>query len=85
MAIKIGSLATGSKWEDVYEECKRVFDQFNWRDFFDVSVWNILKPLFVGFVLIGLALGAATYFTALWFLLRRQEKLLTFLPPNQMR
>ena len=57
LSIKVGSLVTGTHWQDIYEQCRSPIKNFNWKFFFDASVIKILKPLFIGYVLVGMIIG----------------------------
>lgn len=65
LSIKIGALLTGSKWQQIYNECKILIDNFHWKTIMDGSTWPILKPLLFGYAAIGVIAGCAVYCCAL--------------------
>jgi uncharacterized protein (DUF2062 family) len=60
-AVKIGALLTGSGWQQIFNDCKNLFDHFHWDRIMDGSTWPILKPLLIGYAAIGIIAGAVTY------------------------
>src|SRR3989338_1914636 len=56
-AVKIGALVTGAQWQDVYEQCQSIFKSFHWKDLLNVSLIQILKPLLIGYLVVGLGIG----------------------------
>src|SRR3990167_4692497 len=57
LSIKIGSSITGADWNHVYRECKKLLNDFQWRDLFNSSVFLILKPLFIGYTVVSFCIG----------------------------
>lgn len=64
-AVKIGALLTGSGWQQIFNDCKNLFDHFHWDRISDGSTWSILKPLLLGYAAIGIIAGAVTYTCAI--------------------
>lgn len=60
LAVKAGAKLTGTHWPAIYAQTKVYWENFSWKDIFDVSVAQILYPLFLGYILVGLCLGMAT-------------------------
>ena len=75
IAVKIGAAASGAQWTKVSADCQLLIKNFHWRDLFNVSVLGILKPLLIGYALLGLLLGAAVSIAAIIFLTLRIKKL----------
>ena len=69
LSIKAGSLVTGTHWQDIYQECQTLIKNFKWRYFFDASIIKILKPLFIGYLLVGLIVGFSVGIIAFGILL----------------
>lgn len=61
LAVKIGAFLTGSGWQQIFADCKKLFDDLHWDRIFDGSTWPILKPLMFGYAAIGILAGAVTY------------------------
>lgn len=60
-AVKIGAVLTGSGWQQIYNDCKYLFDNLHWDRVTDGSTWPILKPLLFGYAVVGLVAGAVVY------------------------
>lgn len=60
LAVKAGAKLTGAHWPAIYAQTKIYWENFSWRGIFDVSAAQILYPLFLGYILVGLCLGIAT-------------------------
>lgn len=69
LAVKIGALLTGSGWQQIFNECKNLFDDLHWDRIFDGSTWPILKPLLIGYAAIGTAAGVIVYVIVLTIML----------------
>ena len=75
LAIKIGAALTGTNWSDIYETARQLITHFHWQNLFDASVKSILKPLLLGFAVVGLFFGLLAYGAALIILLKRKKRL----------
>jgi uncharacterized protein len=73
-AVKIGAFVTGSDWNQVLADCKEVLRDFSWRGLFDQTVLDILKPVFIGYLVVGLLCGCLAYVVAWVIVKRRQDK-----------
>lgn len=76
-AVKLGSWATGTDWHATYRQIKELMGHFHWRDLGDASVEEILKPVLVGYAMVGLASGVVVYVVALivvWGYRKRKRK-----------
>ncbi len=77
VAVKLGSWATGTDWHETYRQCKELMGNFHWQDLGDISVLGILKPVFVGYAVVGAMSGIVVYIGALivlWGYRRRKRK-----------
>lgn len=74
LAAKIGAAACGVAWTEIYDAARQVFVDFHWQKLFDTSLRKILRPLLIGYGVIGLVLAAAAYGAALAVLLTRSRK-----------
>ena len=88
-AAQIGSFLLGLKTEDVISQCKNLFENFHWKylltlhywqDFlgniFSLTFWSVVKPLMVGFAVVGIVAGSTAYIFARVILMiyRRKRK-----------
>ena len=77
LSIKAGAFITGTQWQDIYQECRSLIKNFNWKYFFDASVIKILKPLFIGYLLVGvvvgLSVGIITFGILIWIKNNRKK------------
>ena len=61
LAVKIGAVLTGTNGEELYSQCKFLFQDFHWKRLFDVAIIKMLKPLAVGYGVIGVGAGLMAY------------------------
>ena len=61
LSIKIGSAILGVQWAQVQHQARALMDHFSWQALFDVSLLNILKPLLIGYAVVGFVCGCAAY------------------------
>lgn len=72
VAIKIGSALMGIDWQVVKEQALALFTHFSWRALFDVSLLAVLKPLLLGYAIVGTLSGLIGYGLARLALLFRK-------------
>ncbi|MBU1905829.1 MAG: DUF2062 domain-containing protein [Candidatus Omnitrophica bacterium] len=60
-AIKTGSAILNSNWQSVQQDWSIFLVNFHWSDLFNVSVLEIIFPVIIGYLLVGLALGTSIY------------------------
>jgi hypothetical protein len=65
LAIKAGSLVLGLHWQDVERKMQGLIHDFGWAKFFKLSFLDVLLPVIIGYIIIGLFLGAAAYLITL--------------------
>jgi len=53
-AIKMGSMATGLSYDDLYRGWEGLIKNFQWEKLFEASVYNILIPIGTGYLIISL-------------------------------
>ncbi len=70
LAIKVGSVILKLNWLLVQERVQKLFQEFAWMSFFKFSFLEILLPVIIGYLVIGLVLGLLGYFLTL-FIIRR--------------
>ena len=73
LSVKIGSVLTGANWEEVAAQCKALLKDFHFKNIFDVTILEILKPLLVGYVVVGFLAGCVGYVVAYGILWRRRN------------
>ncbi len=61
MAVKLGSWICNVSWQDVSAQVKDLIKHFSFHNLFDVSIWQILKPLLIGYALVGVLCGLMAY------------------------
>ena len=71
LAIRIGAGLLGLHWAAVQLQAQDLVNHFSWKALCDASVGNILKPLLLGYAVVGLMCGVMAYLAAL-FILRRK-------------
>jgi uncharacterized protein (DUF2062 family) len=54
LAIKIGSAVTGLNYNDVYDGWNGLIKNFKWEKLFEVSVYDVLVPIGIGYLIIAL-------------------------------
>jgi uncharacterized protein (DUF2062 family) len=54
LAIRIGSAVTGLNYNDVYDGWNGLIKNFKWEKLFEVSVYNVLVPIGIGYLIIAL-------------------------------
>lgn len=65
LAIKVGSVILRANWQSVQEQFQGLFKDFSWKVFFKFSFLEVLLPVVLGYLVIGLALGILSYFLSL--------------------
>ncbi len=75
LSLKIGSMILGVQWQSIMDQTKELMLNFTWKSLLDVSLMNILKPLFVGYIVVGILCGILAYLIVLSvFYLRTKTK-----------
>ena len=70
LAIKAGSVILKMNWRLVQEQALSLFKNFSWSAFFKLSFSEVLLPLIIGYLVIGLVLGALSYWLTLLIIRR---------------
>ena len=68
LALKIGAMITGVHWADIQAQAHGLMDHFSWKTLFDASLAGILKPLLIGYAVVGFLCGVLAYLAILIFL-----------------
>jgi uncharacterized protein (DUF2062 family) len=61
LAIKVGSVILKLDWQAVQQQSQGLFKNFGWAKFFKLSFFEVLLPVIVGYLVMGLVLGALSY------------------------
>jgi len=70
LAIKVGSAILKLNWQAVQQQTQEVFKNFSWVGFFRLSFLELLLPVIIGYLIMGLVLGVFSYGLTL-FIIRR--------------
>lgn len=65
LAVKAGSLVLGLHWQDVNQRMEWLLHDFSWAKFFNLSFVDVLLPIIIGYLIVGLVLAAASYLLTL--------------------
>ncbi|MDD5282057.1 MAG: DUF2062 domain-containing protein [Candidatus Omnitrophica bacterium] len=65
IAIKVGSLVFGRHWQEVYQKVQALIHNFHWGNFFKLSFLDVVLPVVIGYLIIGLFLGLISYLVVL--------------------
>lgn len=76
LSIKLGSVIMQVSWQGVYKEWIAYLADFKLANLFKLSLLKVLLPVFVGYIVVALALGLAVYLIALVILskIRHENK-----------
>ncbi len=65
LAIKIGSMVLNRHWQEVYQKAQGLIYDFHWVKFFKLSFLEVVLPVMIGYLIIGLCLGLVSYLVVL--------------------
>ena len=65
LAIKVGSAILKLHWQEVYQKGVTLIQDFHWAKFFKLSFLEVLLPVILGYLIIGICLGVVSYFIVL--------------------
>jgi len=71
LAIKVGSVILKLHWQAVYQKAQGLVYDFHWAKFFKLSFLEVLLPVMIGYLAIGLFLGIISY--VITFLIIRRD------------
>ena len=74
LSIKIGAAILGLNWEEIQGHIRALMQHFSWKSFFDISFLHIVKPLLIGYAVVGLMAGALSYLIVLYILRKRAKR-----------
>ena len=64
LAVKLGAGLTGTEWQKVSVQCQELVKNFHFKNLFDAAILQILKPLMIGYLGVGLSAGILAYLLA---------------------
>jgi hypothetical protein len=70
LAIKVGSVILNMNWQAARLQIQAVFKDFGWAKLLKLSFLEVILPLILGYLVIGLVLGVISYFLT-FFIIRR--------------
>lgn len=73
LAIKIGSVVTGLSYNDIYLGWNGLIKNFKWEKLFEVSVYKVLVPIGIGYLIIALSIAIIT--SVIVYLIAKQIKI----------
>ncbi|MDD5725362.1 MAG: DUF2062 domain-containing protein [Candidatus Omnitrophica bacterium] len=65
LAIKVGSVILNTDWRNVQYQVRSLFHDFTWANLFKLSVIEVILPVALGYLIIGIFLGTVSYFISL--------------------
>jgi uncharacterized protein (DUF2062 family) len=72
LAIKVGSVILKMNWQTVQQQAHGLLKNFGWVKLFKLSFFEVFLPVAIGYLVIGLILGALSYFLT-WLIIRRNS------------
>jgi uncharacterized protein len=73
VSLQAGAAVLGTDWHSAYETSRALLENFSWRTLFSGPVLTVVKPMLVGYLLVGLALGAGSYLLVYGILKLRKQ------------
>ncbi len=70
LAIKVGSVILKMDWLIVQQKTQAIIKDFHWGNLFKLSLLDIILPVIVGYIIIGLILGLLSYLVTLLIIRR---------------
>jgi len=70
LAIKLGSIVLSRHWQEVYQKAQGLIRDFHWGSFFKLSFLDVLLPMIIGYLIIGLCLGLISYLVVILIIRR---------------
>jgi len=80
LAIKIGSAILKLSFQEVLQKAQLLIKDFNFIKFFKLSFFDLCLPILIGYLIIGLILGAFSYLITLLIIRRNLHGSKTIYP-----
>ncbi|MBU0547836.1 MAG: DUF2062 domain-containing protein [Candidatus Omnitrophica bacterium] len=74
LAIKVGSTVLGRHWQEAYHKAQDLIRDFHWTSFSKLSFLDLLLPVIIGYLIVGLFLGLVSYLVVLLIIGRNFSK-----------
>lgn len=74
LAIQIGSLIFGVKWQSINSDWNAFIKEFHWQILFKLSVLKVFVPIVLGYIAIGLFFGFSAYLITLAVIKRTKNR-----------
>ena len=74
VSIKIGSFFLGLEWQTLKSGWEELITNFSWRSLLKISSLEIILPVALGYLIIGLISGALAYLMVIIILIFRKKK-----------
>ncbi len=74
LAIKVGSIVLNRHWQEVHQKAQGLIRDFHWLSFFKLSFLEVVFPVMIGYLIIGLCLGLVGYLIVLLIIKRSLHK-----------
>jgi len=65
LSIKVGSAILRINWQDAYNNWTLFFKDFRWIRLFKLSIFKIILPVILGYLIVAFFLGFLVYLTTL--------------------
>jgi len=72
LAIKVGSMVLSRHWQEVHQKAQGLIRDFHWVSFFKLSFLEVVLPVIIGYLIIGLFLGIITYLVTLLIISKKK-------------
>ncbi|MFA5146612.1 MAG: DUF2062 domain-containing protein [Candidatus Omnitrophota bacterium] len=73
LAVKTGSAVTGIGYGDISDSWSLFLKDFTWGKLLQLSVYDIIAPVVIGYILVSLCMGIIAYFVVLAITERRRK------------
>jgi len=60
-AVRIGALIFNLNWYKIYMDWLDIFYSLHWKELIKISLYKIILPIFLGYVIIALGVGISCY------------------------
>lgn len=74
LAVKVGSIVLSRHWQQVYQKAQSLIRDFHWGSFLKLSFLDVVLPVVIGYLIIGLFLGLVSYLIVLLVIRRTLHK-----------
>ena len=61
LSVKVGAAVTGSNYVDLYNDWKMFLRDFHWSGLLQISIYKIIFPIMIGYLIVSLFIGLLAY------------------------